>query len=57
MSWLPLAEGYQEMSLEVITAIFKAAIHSSPWADVLCFNLIISDAGEVMTVNHVFDVP
>ena len=49
MSRLPLAEGYQEISSEAIGAISKAAIHSSPWADALCFNVNISDAGEVMT--------
>ena len=49
MSRSPLAEGYQEILSEAIGAISKAAIHSSPWADALCFNVNISDAGEVMT--------
>ena len=49
MSRLPLAEDYQEISSEAIGAISKAAIHSSPWADALCFNVNISDSGEVMT--------
>ena len=46
---LPLAESDQKISSEAIRAISKAAIHSSPWADALCFNVSISDSGEVMT--------
>ena len=41
--------GSYSVTSETIGVISKAVIHSSPWADALCFNVNIADAGEVMT--------